>query len=495
MTTIDASDFDFDVAVVGYGPVGQTTAALLGQYGHRVLVIERHLQPYPLPRAVGFDGEVRRIFHRLGMDADIETETVPVDKYRWFGADGNPALEIDFSAAHPSGWATSYLFYQPAIEHALDRAARRHASVRVERGWEVQRVTQSPDHVQLDLLPTNSTESPSADRPRTVNARWVIGADGAHSIVRSSSTISLDDFGFSENWLVVDIRPHDISAFKELPRLAQLCDPNRPSAMIANGRTHRRWEFMLLEGEDASDFTEQRVWQLLEPHATPDTATLVRHTIYQFRSLSAQTLRDNRILLAGDSAHLMPPFMGKGMCSGIADAANLAWKLDLVLRALAPPQLLDSYTLERKPLNDTAIQQSLLMGQHSCILDPAQAARRDAALRAGAVPPTPPFPEILDGICCRATENRMSGAYAIQPLLRTPAGASWCDDLTGPAFALITTVGHPASSLGPKRTQFLETIGTHLITLDPDQPSHYGDIDGRLTLALAERCYGGTYPA
>ncbi|WP_371869248.1 FAD-dependent monooxygenase [Mycolicibacter algericus] len=128
----------------------------------------------------------------------------------------------------------------------------------------------------------------------------------------------------------------DISAFKELPRLAQLCDPNRPSAMIANGRTHRRWEFMLLEGEDASDFTEQRVWQLLEPHATPDTATLVRHTIYQFRSLSAQTLRDNRILLAGDSAHLMPPFMGKGMCSGIADAANLAWKLDLVLRALAP---------------------------------------------------------------------------------------------------------------------------------------------------------------
>lgn len=482
MTTIRPADIDVDVAIVGYGPVGQTAAALLGQYGHRVLVIERHLEPYPLPRAVGFDGEVRRIFHRLGMDADIDSETLPVDRYLWFGADGEPALEIDFTTPHPSGWAAAYLFYQPTIERALDLAVRRHPSVRVDRGWQVQRIVQFADSVQLTLLPTISTESGPTQKSRTVNARWVIGADGANSVVRSSSTISLDDFGFSENWLVVDIRPDDPSTFKSLPRLAQMCDPKRPSAMIANGRTHRRWEFMLLDGEHAGDFTEPRVWQLLQSYATPANATLVRHAVYQFRSLSANTLRDNRILLAGDSAHLMPPFMGRGMCSGIADVANLAWKLDLVLRRLAAPALLDSYTEERKPLNDAAIQQSLLMGQHSCTLDPAQAAQRDAALRAGAVPPTPSLPAISYGIRSSSTEDSIAGMYAIQPRLQTQDGPCLSDELFSPGFILITTTSEPAPrTLGPKRTEFLQAIGTHVIALDPGQPSHYLGADGRLT--------------
>ena len=171
---------------------------------------------------------------------------------------------------------------------------------------------------------------------RTVHARWIVGADGANSFVREATGVTRRDLGFQERWLVVDAEPHDMNALADLPIACQWCDPARPTTHVQSGPRHRRWEFMLLPDEQAADFEDPaRVWSLLEPWYTPQDGPLTRSTVYEFRSMLADQMRVGHVLLVGDAAHLTPPFLGQGLCSGLRDAANVAWKLDLVLRGVA----------------------------------------------------------------------------------------------------------------------------------------------------------------
>ena len=139
------------------------------------------------------------------------------------------------------------------------------------------------------------------------------------------------------------------------------------------------------------------MWSLLAPWFTPADGTLVRQAVYEFRGRLASTMRADRALLAGDAAHTMPPFMGQGLCSGVRDAANVAWRLDLILRGLADDRLLDGYTTERRPQNEWIVNLSTEMGRVSCTLDARAAADRDAALRAADAPPTLGLPPLQEG--------------------------------------------------------------------------------------------------
>jgi 2-polyprenyl-6-methoxyphenol hydroxylase-like FAD-dependent oxidoreductase len=472
---------DADVVIVGYGPVGQTAAALLAGRGHRVAVYERFAELYDLPRAVYFDDEIMQVWQSLGIVEDIEDDLLPVEAYDWFGVDGELIFHMQHPEIGPSGWAPGYSFFQPRLERALDRAVRRLPTAEVHNNWCAEAVIQHDDHVELTVRrvrePRTGELEPTGET-RTVRARFVVGADGANSFVRQAAGIGFDDQGFAERWLVIDLRPDDVEALSPvIPVPCQWCHPERPHMHTRNGRRHRRFEFMLLPGEDPADFAdEDRVWEMLAPWFTPADGTIVRHTVYEFRGRLARTMRAGRSLLVGDAAHTMPPFMGQGLCSGVRDAANVAWRLDLVLRGLADERVLDGYTAERRPQNEWIVTLSTEMGRVSCELDPAAAAERDATLRAAEAPPPLGMPPLQEGTL--AAGRPLAGTRAVQANVRLGARRGRLDDLIGKTFVLLA---RHAPDLAPDHAELLERVGGRVVALDEIQ-----DLDGRLTAWLDE---------
>ena len=487
---VDA-DLDFDVAIVGYGPVGQALAALLGRAGHRVGVFERFKEIYRLPRAVHLDHEIMRLLQSLDLAEPLAEEMVPVHDYQWFGADGELLLRFDTAGLAPSGWETDYMFFQPELEHAIDRNACAQRGVSVERGWVAEGLTDAAVGVELALRPADEEEAGRLARTgerRTVRARWLVGADGANSFVREASAIGRRDLGFQERWLVVDAEPHDMGALARLPIASQRCDPARPTTIVQSGPRHRRWEFMLLPGERPEDFEDPaRVWGLLDPWYRPEDGRLTRSAVYEFRSMVAERMREGNVLLVGDSAHLTPPFLGQGLCSGLRDASNVAWKLDLVLRGLAAEELLDTVDPERKPQNEAIIRLAVELGRVLCQLDPQAAAERDRILRAAEPPPTPALPPLSGGALHGVGEtDPLAGTLSVQGIVACAGREGRFDDVVGRGLQLIVADGDPLAELAPWQRALIELLGMTVASLDPDAPYGVRDVDGRLTAWLSE---------
>jgi 2-polyprenyl-6-methoxyphenol hydroxylase-like FAD-dependent oxidoreductase len=488
-----ATGFDIDVAIVGYGPVGQALAAMLGRAGHRVAVFERFGEIYRLPRAVHLDHEIMRLLQSLGLSGVLAEEMVPVDDYRWFGADGELLLRFEPRSPAPSGWEGDYMFFQPELERAIDDHACVPAGVTVERGWAAEGLEQSDERVELALRRVTEAEPGRlalTGDTRTVTARWVVGADGANSFVREACGITRRDLGFQERWLVVDAEPHDMAALAHLPIASQHCDPSRPTTVVQSGPRHRRWEFMLLPDERASDFEDpERVWALLEPWYRPEDGPLTRSAVYEFRSMVADQMRIGRALLVGDAAHLTPPFLGQGLCSGVRDAANLAWKLDLVLRGLAPARLLDTIERERQPQNEAIIRLAIELGKVLCQLDPRAADERDAMLRQVEAPPPLDLPPLSDGVLHRLPDGSpdpLAGTLSVQGVVRRGGREGLFDDVIGRGFQLIVADGDPLGELSSEQRALIDALHMSVASLDPAAPSGVHDADGRLTAWLAE---------
>jgi ABC-type branched-subunit amino acid transport system ATPase component/2-polyprenyl-6-methoxyphenol hydroxylase-like FAD-dependent oxidoreductase len=360
----------FDVLVVGAGPVGLTTALMLGRRNWRVAVVERWPSPYPRPRAVHFDGEIARLLAATGIGPALADVTEFAGMYEWRNAAGATLIHFDWSLASPYGWPAANMFNQPSLERALEDAVNAQATVEIFRGYQAVELLERDDSVQL------IAQGPTGQQ--AFRAAYVVGCDGANSFVRSRMATKMNDLGFFYDWLIVDVIPHEQRVWD--PQNLQICDPKRPTTLVSGGPGRRRWEFMRMPGETIEELNnEDAAWRLLAPwNITRDNTTLERHAVYTFAASWAQQWRDGRVLIAGDAAHLMPPFAGQGMCSGIRDASNLTWKLDLVMRGLAADAILDSYGLERGAHVQHAIGMSVELGKVICVTDPGAVAERDA---------------------------------------------------------------------------------------------------------------------
>jgi 2-polyprenyl-6-methoxyphenol hydroxylase-like FAD-dependent oxidoreductase len=472
----------YDVAIVGYGPVGQLLAALLGQRGYKVLVVERHTRIYPMPRAVHFDDEVARILQTVDIRADTNPIIEPYDDwYEWRNAERQTLLKLDWRGLGPSGWHTANFFAQPDLERELDARVRKHPTVTVRRGLSAVAVDPDADGVTLTVQQT--TDATGEAQPETVRARYLVGCDGANSTIHDLLGIKLVDLGFFFDWLILDMIPNEPTTFD--PPAWQLCDPARPTTIVPGGPGRRRWEFMALPGEDVSELNKaETAWELLRPWGqTPDNAILERHTVYRFQAHWADQWRRGRVLIAGDAAHLMPPFAGQGMCAGLRDIFNLAWKLDLVLRDTTGEHLLDTYGPERSPHVRHFIDVSIGLGKVICVPGQDQAAERDRALMAAITDPSlaaaaPDAPRLGTGLL--AADDTHAGLLSIQSTVQYAGHTGLFDDVVGHGWFVLTTTTGTVPMTAASR-EVLDRLGAKVLRIAaPGTPGiDIGDVDGR----------------
>ncbi|MGV1988213.1 bifunctional 3-(3-hydroxy-phenyl)propionate/3-hydroxycinnamic acid hydroxylase [Agrobacterium sp. 22-221-1] len=471
---------EYDVIIVGYGPAGKVLARQLIDDGHTVAVVERWPEAYPLPRAIGYDHEIKRMFHALGISSEVATISRGMGHYVWYNADWKVLIDIDETRESISGGSTGYTFNQPELEQILHEDLRRRDGISYCLGMEAVAARDIGDHIKVELARFDA-QSLTIDHSetRSLTGRYLVGCDGANSFVRRLMDAPVMDHGFDEAWLVVDVRPNDLDKLS-IPAAAQWCNPARPTTIVPSGVRNRRWEFMLRADETPAQMCgAEKVWELLSPWLSPQDGELIRSANYRFRSLLARGWRKGRMLIAGDAAHLMPPFMGQGMCAGLRDVWNLGWKLNRVLDGSAPENLLDSYEAERSPHVDAVIRISMAMGQVICVPDLEAARRRDEAFFAGNLPPPPVFPPLSDGIIARDADGKPIGAageFLPHDDLVRDGSPVRLDDLIGRNFVLVTRVAVDEARLG--------RLGIRQVVLGQ---AGWRDINGRLSHWLESR--------
>ena len=373
----EALEGPYDVAIVGFGPSGAVAAGLLGAQGLRVFVCDKSPDVYELPRAFALDHEIMRVFQQLGIDQAVLAFAEPFTPSEFYGVDGQLIKRFTtVEPPYPLGFVPSLVFTQPPVERVLRAHVQSLPTVKVTLGRELISLAQDADAVTLQLRDGYGALS-------AVSARYVLGCDGAASPVRNAVGIKLQDLGFDQPWLVVDVLVNERGLAKLPLTSVQYCEPLRPCTYLIGPKNHRRWEISINEGEDPKLLaTPEGTWELLSRWITPEDGTLWRQASYRFHALVADRWRSGRVFVAGDAAHQQPPFLGQGMCQGIRDVANLTWKLGAVLRGEAEDSLLDSYGAERKGHVTDLTQRikaiGLLVGER----DFAKARARDAHLLA-----------------------------------------------------------------------------------------------------------------
>lgn len=477
---------DFDVAIIGYGPTGLTAASLLGQLGHRVAVIERWPTLYGLPRLTHIDGETARL---LSFACDIDEalrDSAPIHSYVFYSAKGRPLVDVGKLPSLPMGFPAHNSIHQPDIEAAIDRRIRTLPNVVVHQGAELTGLNSNAGLIGLSVKKNGKVE--------TLRTSYLFGADGSRSFVRSALGIKREDNGFNERWLNIDgerKRPMS-SSFDETK---QYCDPARGHMFLPIGKNRQRFEFALLKHEDTTEMEKpESAWKILRQYhgVGPDDIKIIRQIVYTFECRMAKSWRRGQAFLGGDAAHTMPPYLGQGACSGIRDAANIAWKLDLVLRGVASADILDSYELERRPHVASIMQSAVMLGKVANTHSRAIAFIRDLAFRFNLVPSPPPFPAFTAGVIQNDRSGEAGHAVgSVPPQGQVSIGGRMgrLDDHIGYRFALVAQ-NNPAAVLDASRVGFLRDLGCQLFTLAEDSGpgvEHIVDTGGVYSKYITEK--------
>ncbi len=444
---------DCDVLIAGGGPTGVTLAILLAKRGISVIVLEKEADIYPLPRAAHIDHEGMRILQEAGVADDVMATSRRVTRYDFLNAKGDLLLRFTGSdRTGPGGWPAANMIHQPSVETALRRSLACETLATLHSRWELTSFQDESDFVTAQI------NTPDGDQ--TIRARYLVGADGARSPVRKMAGIHFDDLRFEEPWLVVDMLVDDYS---RLPTAnLQICNPERPTTCVLMGEGRHRWEFMIKPNETAEQVSDDAfIEKLMEPWDVKGAVRLERKAVYTFRARIAEHWRKGRVLLAGDAAHQTPPFAGQGMCSGLRDAANIAWKLAAVVKGEADLRLLDSYQKERAPHLRATIDMAIMMGRMVCTTSKWSAFMRDMKFKLGRMlgklPDGPPaYPPIMEGAILAASE----GAGGYFPQLMSANGVR-IDDILGNRHWLIERDRLTEPALAPFGHSLCEWLDAH----------------------------------
>lgn len=416
-----------DLVVIGCGPVGAAAAIAARHHGLDVIVLERQTDLYPLPRAVGMDDEIRRMFQIWGLREAVDPLVTPLPGAEFVDTDGNRLTGFDLPPGFvtANGYPPMSLHHQPQLDMMLRaEAIDRGADLRL--GCEVTSVAAAADDDGGVVVRTAGGDE--------VSARWALACDGADSPTREAHGIGVVDLGFDQEWLVIDIEiDGPVDALRGPAQ--QICDPARPGTFVPGHARWRRWEFQLQPGETAAEMeSPEKVWELVAPWLTPAEGNLVRSVVYRFHAVVAERWRDGNLFLAGDAAHEMPPFMGQGLNSGHRDIANLVWKLAMVHAGRAGDALLDTYETERAPHARAVVEQAVDMGR---LIDQL-AGRADHGLDVSSgYGGGRPFPTLHGGAL--EGDDPLVGALAPQIV----ADGRWSDDELPDGWVVLVASGTP----------------------------------------------------
>lgn len=432
------------VVIVGAGPTGITAATLLAQYGIDCLVLDRWADVYPRPRAVHLDDEIFRVLARLGIADEFAAISRPAQGLRLL----DPAMRVlaEFrrdTTLSVNGFPQANMFDQPALEALLRTNLKRYPDAELRGNVEVTDVAERSDG-RMRVTYVDRTD----DSEHAVDADYVLGCDGANSIVRAHIGASMRDMRFEQRWLVVDAATD--AELDQWEGVHQVCDRARAGTYMRIGPNRYRWEFRLLAGESADDF---RTLAALKPLIAPwisrlddDDLELIRVTEYTFRAQMADRWRRGNVLLLGDAAHLTPPFVGQGLGAGVRDAANLAWKLAGVIAGDLPGTALDSYEQERRPHTRKMIRLALSVGwamtaggEFGNLMRRLVVTRMKfiPGLRAKVIDSRTPAMRASAFVRTSRMPRQLAGTLCPNPVL---ADGRRLDSILGGGFALITTV-------------------------------------------------------
>ena len=489
MTTYDA-----DVVIIGFGPSGVAAANALGERGVTAIAFERDHDIYGRARAVTVNDWTMRLFQSVGLDAQAKADMDPTVALRWITYDGTELLRTPFPPGK-LGHATSYAIYQPALEQTLREGAARYGDkIRVQYGAEVVDVAQDAEAVTVTARDLETGEESS------VRARYALACHGGEARTRERLGINLLGDTLDVRWVVIDGKVKRWWPDRHI--LTFWSDKERPVVDIALGRDNHRWEIPLNPGESDADFdSPEKIWPLLESvGVSRGDIDIHGWAFYSHHIRSAEKWRlGDRVFLLGDAAHLMPPWAGSGMQSGIRDAFNIAWKLAGVLDGTLPESILDSYEAERRPNVDfytgVSIQLGRIIKQE---LTPVEQAELAASQKSGELPPLLWPPSYPAGWFTGVQPGPMGVPHGIvgrmipQPRAANVRGLIGpLDDLLGHGFVVLGDNVDPATVLSAEEKAGWDAIGARYVAVRSadratEGPDDVVDIDGTLLAWLRE---------
>ena len=463
------------VAIVGAGPVGLTIANYLGQMGVSVLLIEKLESLIDYPRAIGIDDESLRAMQAVGLVDKVLPHTTPWHAMRFMTPKGRCFADIQ-PMTDEFGWSRRNAFIQPQVDGVLYEGLSRFPHVRCLFSREVEAFSQNSDNVTLNL-------KGSAGEHETVRADWLVACDGGASLIRRTLNIPFEGKTAPNQWIVIDIANDPLAT----PHVYLCCDPVRPYVSAALPHGVRRFEFMVMPGETEAQLSEpHKMRQLLSKVLPdPDNVEPIRQRVYTHNARIAERFRVDRVLLAGDAAHIMPVWQGQGYNSGMRDAFNLGWKLALVVRGKAGEALLDSYQQERRDHAKAMIDLSVTAGN---VLAPPK--RWHGAVRDGIswllnyLPPVKryflemrfkPMPQYREGALLAEGEGKTSpvGKMFIQPKVTLEGGqVTLLDEVMGANFAIIAWGSNPLWGLNDEQIARWRAVGVRFIQVVPEVQIH-----------------------